>query len=67
MNVFLGSTTDVKPLMSTPAALNALKALAVEVLIAGNTTALEATISWQSADPRDHDLLQPGLRPHRLG
>ena len=38
--------------MSTPAALNALKALAVEVVIAGNTTAFEATMSWQAVDPR---------------
>src|SRR5215217_3470746 len=51
-NVVLFLTCSVNAVTSTPLALKASAALSDEVLIAGKTTALEATTSWQSADAR---------------
>src|SRR6476619_723868 len=52
-NVVLSLTCTRKELTSTPLALNAASALSVEVLTAGKTTAFVATMSWQSAEPRN--------------
>src|ERR671920_318521 len=51
-NVVLSLTCSVNAVTSTPLALKASAALSEDALSAGNTTALEATTSWQSADAR---------------
>src|SRR6478609_3975130 len=51
-NVVPSLTWVVKAETSVPLALKALAALSEELVMAGKTTALDATTSWQAAEPR---------------